>query len=230
MLIGYSMPSPSWAKSPMVVTLQLRQLDVPPGQRLLVRNLDWPAFERILTELGEHRASRIAYSHGILEIRIPTPEHEVDKELIGDIVKTLLDELEIDCECFGSTTFKQEAMNSGIEPDQCFYIQNHSQMRGKRRLDLSIDPPPDLAIEVDVTSKTQLDAYIRLGVPELWVYTQNQLKIYTLQAGKYESVTISPTFPELPMLDWVTDVLVQSANLGRSPVLRAFRKKVRQIS
>lgn len=214
----------------MVVTLQLRQLDVPPGQRLLVRNLDWPEFERILTELGEHRASRIAYNQGILEIRMPTPEHEVDKELIGDIVKTLLDELEIDCECFGSTTFKQEAMNSGIEPDQCFYIQNHAQMRGKRRLDLSIDPSPDLAIEVDVTSKTQIDAYINLGVPELWVYTQNQLKIYTLQAGQYESVTISPTFPELPILDWVTDVLVQSANLGRSPALRAFRKKVRQIA
>ena len=214
----------------MVVTLQLRQLDVPPGQRLLVRNLDWPEFERILTELGEHRASRIAYNQGILEIRMPTPEHEVDKELIGDIVKTLLDELEIDCECFGSTTFKQEAMNSGIEPDQCFYIQNHAQMRGKRRLDLSIDPSPDLAIEVDATSKTQIDAYINLGIPELLVYTQNQLKIYTLQAGQYESVTISPTFPELPILDWVTDVLVQSANLGRSPALRAFRKKVRQIA
>ena len=212
----------------MVVTLQLRQLDVPPGQRLLVRNLNWPEFERILTELGEHRASRIAYHQGILEIRMPA--HEVDKELIGDIVKTLLDELEIDCECFDSTTFKQEAMNSGIEPDQCFYIQNHAQMRGKRLLDLSIDPSPDLAIEVDVTSKTQIDAYINLGVPELWVYTQNQLKIYTLQAGQYESVTISPTFPELPILDWVTDVLVQSANLGRSPALRAFRKKVRQIA
>ncbi|NEQ53675.1 MAG: Uma2 family endonuclease [Leptolyngbya sp. SIO3F4] len=214
----------------MVVTLQLRQLDVPPGQRLLVRNLDWPEFESILTELGEHRASRIAYHQGILEIRMPTPEHEVDKELIGDIVKTLLDELEIDCECFGSTTFKQAAMNSGIEPDQCFYIQNHAQMRGKRRLDLTVDPPPDLAIEVDVTSKTQIDAYISLGVPELWVYTQNQLKIYTLQAGQYEPVTISPTFPESPILEWVAEVLVQSVNLGRSPALRAFQKKVRQIS
>ncbi|MEM9266207.1 MAG: Uma2 family endonuclease [Cyanobacteria bacterium P01_F01_bin.13] len=224
------MPNPSRANSPMVVTLQLRQLDVPPGQRLLVRNLDWSEFESILTELGEHRASRIAYNQGILEIRMPTPEHEVDKELIGDIVKTLLDELEIDCECFGSTTFKQAAMNSGIEPDQCFYIQNHAQMRGKRRLDLSIDPPPDLAIEVDVTSKTQIDAYISLGVPELWVYIQNQLKIYTLQAGQYEQVTISPTFPELPILDWIADVLVQSTNLGRSPALRAFRKKVREIA
>ena len=149
----------------MPVTLQLRQLSVPPGQRLLIQNLEWAEFESILEELGEHRSSRIAYSHGTLEIRMPTPEHEVDKELLGDLVKILLDELEIDCECFGSTTFKGEKMNSGIEPDQCFYIQNHARMRGKRRVDLSLDPPPDLAIEVDVTSKTQLEAYTALGVP-----------------------------------------------------------------
>jgi len=210
----------------MPVTLQLQQLSVPPGQRLLIRNLDWQKFERILEELGEHRSSRIAYSHGTLEIRMPTPEHEVDKELIGDIVKILLDELEIDCECFGSTTFKQENMDSGIEPDQCFYIQNQAQMRGKRRVDLSKDPPPDLAIEVDVTSKTQLDAYATLGVPELWRYEKNQLNIYILQAGIYQPVVISPTFPSLPILDFVAEVLEQSFLIGRSPALRAFRQKI----
>ncbi|NJO76739.1 MAG: Uma2 family endonuclease [Leptolyngbyaceae cyanobacterium RM1_406_9] len=212
-----------------MVTLQLRQLDVPPGQRLLIRNLDWQQFERILEELGETRSSRIAYSHGTLEIRMPTPEHEVDKELIGDLVKILLDELEIDCECFGSTTFKQENMDSGIEPDQCFYIQNQAQMRGKRRIDLTLDPPPDLTIEVDVTSKTQLDAYIALGVPELWRYEKNQLNIYTLQADLYQRVDVSPTFPALPILDWVADVLEQSVAIGRSPALRAFRKKIQTL-
>ncbi len=73
---------------------------------------------------------------------MPLPEHEVDKELIGDMVKILLEELEIDCECFGSTTFKREVMVSGIEPDQCFYIRNHEVMRGRRRIDLTVDPPP----------------------------------------------------------------------------------------
>lgn len=213
-----------------MVTLQLRQLDVPPGQRLLIRNLDWQQFERILEELGETRSSRIAYSHGRLEIRMPTPEHEVDKELIGDLVKILLDELEIDCECFGFTTFKQENMDSGIEPDQCFYIQNQAQMRGKRRIDLTLAPPPDLAIEVDVTSKTQLDAYAALGVPELWRYERNQLNIYTLQAGHYQLVDISPTFPTLPILDFVASVLEQSIAIARSPALRAFRKKIQTLN
>lgn len=212
-----------------MITLQLRQLDVPVGQRLLIRNLDWQQFEHILEELGEARSSRIAYSHGTLEIRMPSPEHEVDKELIGDLVKTLLDELEIDCECFGSTTFKQEAMASGIEPDQCFYIQNQAQMRGKRRIDLTVDPPPDLAIEVDVTSKTQIDAYAALGVPELWLYEKEQLNIYILQAGQYEAVRTSPTFSKVPILDWVREVLEQSIKIGRSPALRNFRKQIRQL-
>ncbi|MEM8807775.1 MAG: Uma2 family endonuclease [Cyanobacteria bacterium P01_G01_bin.38] len=131
-----------------MVTLQLQQLTVPLGQRLLVQHLSWQDFEQILEELGDHRAARIAYSHGTLEIRMPTPEHEVDKELIGDFVKMLLDGLEIDCECFGSTTFKRQNMDSGLEPHQCFYIQNHAQMRGKRRVDLTVDPPPNLAIEL----------------------------------------------------------------------------------
>ncbi len=210
-----------------MVTLQLRQLMVPPGQRLLIHDLNWSDFEAILDELGEKRASRIAYSDGILEIRMPLPEHEVDKELIGDLVKILLEELEIDCECFGSTTFKKKKANSGLEPDQCFYIKNHQQMRGKRRLDLTVDPPPDLAIEVDVTSKTQIEAYTRLGVPELWVYEDTELKIYLLQSGQYQASASSPTFPNVPILEWVSDVLAQSRELGRSPALRALRQKIR---
>ena len=210
-----------------MVTLQLRQLDIPPGQRLLIHDLNWSEFEAILDELGEKRPSRIAYLNGFLEIKMPLPEHEVDKELISDVIKILLEELEIDCECFGSTTFKNKEANSGLEPDQCFYIQNHQQMRGKRRLNLAIDPPPDLAIEVDVTSKTQLDAYTRLRVPELWVYQATELKIYVLQSGQYQHSAISPTFPQLPVLAWVSEVLEQSRAIGRSPALRAFRQKIK---
>ena len=212
-----------------MITLQLQQLDVPVGQRLLIQHLNWQQFEQILEELGEARSSRIAYSQGTLEIRMPSPEHEVDKELIGDLVKSLLDELEIDCECFGSTTFKQEAMESGIEPDQCFYICHQAQMRGKRRINLAVDPPPDLAIEVDVTSKTQLVAYAALGVPELWLYERGKLNIYILESGQYRATTTSSTFPELPILDWVTEVLEESITVGRSPALRNFRKQIRQL-
>ncbi|MBV9385603.1 MAG: Uma2 family endonuclease, partial [Chroococcidiopsidaceae cyanobacterium CP_BM_ER_R8_30] len=80
-----------------MVALQLRQLSVPPGQRLVIKDVTWQEFEAILEELDDHRAARIGYSKEILEIRMPSPEHEVDKELIGDMFKTLLEELEIDC-------------------------------------------------------------------------------------------------------------------------------------
>ena len=209
-----------------MVTLQLQQLDIPVGQRLRLHDINWDEFEAILMELGEHRASRVAYHQGILEIRMPTPEHEVDKELIGDLIKILLDELEIDCECFGSTPFKQTTMGSGIEPDQCFYIQNHLQMRGKRRVNLNVDPPPDLALEVDVTSKTQLDAYMALGVMELWIYDDGELKLYVLRSNQYEPVRLSPTFSELPIPSLVQELLEDSREKGRRAALKALRQKI----
>jgi Uma2 family endonuclease len=121
-------------------------------------------------------------------------------------------------------------MGYGIEPDECFYIQNHQVMVGKERIDLSVDPPPDLAIEVDVTSKTQMEGYISLGVPELWLCDRGELKIYTLQSGQYQSVSTSPTFPGLPILDLVAEVLTQSSAIGRSPALRTFRKQIRNLN
>lgn len=212
-----------------MVTLQLRQLMVYPGQRIQLRDVKWPEFEAILDELGDRRASRIAYSDGILEIRMPLPEHEVDKELIGDRVKILLEELDIDNECFGSTTFKRQDMATGIEPDQCFYIENHAVMIGKRRIDLTVDPPPDLAIEVDVTSKTGLDAYRSLGVPELWRLDNGQLRISVLQNGEYHDALVSPHFPQLPIAEGMQQFCDRSQTEGRSPALKAFRRWVRSF-
>ena len=109
--------------------LELRRLIVPPGQRVLLHEVSWQEFESILEELG-HRSARIAYDNGILEIMTPLPEHEDDKEIIGDLVKALLEELDIEFRSLGSTTYKNQAMLQGIEPDQCFYIQNESVIRG----------------------------------------------------------------------------------------------------
>ncbi|NEP62197.1 MAG: Uma2 family endonuclease [Symploca sp. SIO2G7] len=209
-----------------MVTLQLQQLNIPPGQRIILTDVNWSKFEEILQELGEKRANRVAYSQNKLEIRMPLPEHEFDKEIIGDMVKILLEELEIERECYGSTTFKRQDMAAGIEPDNCFYIQNYRSMIGKRRLDLTVDPPPDLAIEIDVTSKTQLSAYEALGVPELWQFYQGSLKINVLQAGEYVESSFSPTFPNLPIIEGVSQFVQMSLTEGSSAALRAFRKWV----
>ncbi|MFP5274073.1 Uma2 family endonuclease [Coleofasciculus sp.] len=211
-----------------MVTLQLKQLSLPLGQRIILTDVNWSKFVDILQELGEKRATRVAYYHNQLEIRMPLPEHEFDKEIIGDMVKILLEELEIDRECYGSTTFKRQDMAAGIEPDNCFYIQNHRLMIGKRRLDLTVDPPPDLAIEVDVTSKTQLSAYAALGVPELWQFSQGTLKINVLQAGDYVESSLSPTFENFPMIEGVSPFVQMSLTQGSSAALRAFREWIRE--
>lgn len=207
-----------------MVTLQLRQLSVPPGHRVIFHDVSWQEFEAILEELGAHRAARLAYSQGTLEIRMPLPKHEKAKVIIGNLVKILLDALEIDCEPFGSTTFKREDMAQGVEPDDSFYIQNYSLMVGKERIDLAVDPPPDLAIEVDVTSKTQLDAYKQLGVPELWRYDNGNLQIDIYQNGEYAKSDVSPTFPKLPILEIIPRFVEQSRVEGRSSALKAFKK------
>jgi Uma2 family endonuclease len=143
-------------------------------------------------------------------------------------VKILLEKLNIDCECFGSTTFKRQDMAQGIEPDDSFYIQNYATMIGKERVDLTIDPPPDLAIEVDITSRTQLSAYESLGVPELWRYEDRRLQISVLQDGTYVESDFSPTFPKLPIIEIISQYVEQSRTLGRSSALRAFRQWVRE--
>jgi Uma2 family endonuclease len=211
----------------MVVTFQLQQIDIQPGQHLILRQVSWKEFEAILEEMGEHRASRVAYYQGVLEIRMPLPEHETKKELISDFVKILLDELELDSQTFGSTTFKRKEMAAGIEPDNCFYIQNAALMIGKQRVNLSVDPPPDLAIEVDVTSKTQLDAYLTLAVPELWIYTEGKLQIFVLQQGEYLLTETSPIFGNLPVIGEILQFLQQSEILGDSAARRGFRQWVR---
>lgn len=213
-------------RSKAMVTLQLRQLVVQPGKNIQLQNVTWDEFEAILEELGDKRLSRIAYSDGILEIRMPLPEHEKVKVLVGDMLKILLEELDIDNECFGSSTFKRKDMTKGIEPDDCFYIENAAQMIGKNRLDLTLDPPPDLAIEVDVTSKTGLDAYQSLGVPELWRLDGGALQISVLQEGQYIDSEFSPHFPNWPLKTILPEFLERCQAQGRSQSLKAFRRWV----
>ena len=203
--------------------LELTQLKIKPGQQILLDRVSWEQFENILTELGDRRAARVSYSNGLLEIMVPLPEHEKAKEIIGDIIKLLLTERGIDYDALGSTTLKSEKMTQGIEPDACFYIQNQYLTIGKNRLDLSIDPPPDLAIEIDLTSRNQFDNYRSLGVPELWRYDKQGLQIYLLQAGEYIESVASPTFPDLPIVELVNNCIRQSRSIGSSQAIKELQ-------
>ena len=208
--------------------LELKRITVPPGQRVLLSDVSWQEFEAILEDLGEHRASRVAYDNGILEIMTPLPKHEINKELVSDLVKALLEELDIEFCTLGSTTFKNQEMLKGIEPDNCFYIQNEAAVRGKNRLDLTVDPPPDLALEIDVTSRTHPSIYEALGVPELWRFENGKLQINVLQVGKYIKCEYSPNFPTFPLIEAIPQYVNQYKTLGRNKTMRAFRAWVRE--
>jgi Uma2 family endonuclease len=207
--------------------LELNQLIVPPGHQLLLKDISWQMFEKILEELGETRAARVSYSKGMLEIMTPLPEHEADKVLIGDLIKALLEELDIEFWSLGSTTFKNEAMAQAVEADDCFYIQNEAVIRGKKRIDLSVDPPPDLAIEVDITSRTKFNNYEALRVPELWRYNGRKLQINVLQEGKYLESDTSYNFPNLPIGEVIHQYVEQSRIIGRNSTMKTFRNWVR---
>lgn len=209
-------------------SFELKQLTVLPGNTVQLKDISWQTYENILEEMGESYAARLAYYKRTLEIRMPLPKHERAKSIIGDLVKILLEELDIDCEPLGSTTFKRQDMESGVEPDECFYIKNAMAIRGKDRIDLTIDPPPDLAIEIDNTSSTSLNSYEALGVPELWRYDGRILQINVLQAGKYVEFTNSPTFPSFPLLEVIPQTLEQSKTIGRNAAVKGFRNWVRE--
>jgi Uma2 family endonuclease len=212
------------------VKFQIGQIEVLAGQRAILHGIAWNQFEKILQELGEHRTSRIAYYDGTLEIRKPLPEHERAKVLISNLLVILLDELDLEWESLGSSTFKNEKMLAGIEPDDCFYIKNYAAMIGKKRLDLTIDPPPDLAIKVDLTSKTQISAYEALGVPEIWRYQQGKLLINILRNGRYIESDTSLTFADLPVVEGISQFLERSNTMPMSAVRREFRQWLKQLS
>jgi Uma2 family endonuclease len=143
----------------------------PAEQRVVLHNISWETFNAILQELGENRAERLAYNEGYLEIMTPLGEHENSNRFIDDLMRILADELNLNLKKFGSLTLKRDDMRRGVEPDSCYYIQNEPVVRGKKDIDLKYDPPPDLVIEIDITSSS-LDKhpiYAALGVPEIWL-------------------------------------------------------------
>lgn len=208
--------------------LELNQLIIPPGHQLLMKDISWSKYQSILAELGENRNYRISYSQGVLEIMAPLPEHEVSKKIIGNLVEIILEELDIEFWSLGSTTFDKEIMEAGVEPDDCFYIENEAKVRGKDRINLEIDPPPDLAIEIDITSRTRFNNYQALKVPELWRWNGNRLEVNVLVDGIYVQTEQSRNFPNLPITQVIPEYFLRSKTDGRNATMKAFRQWIRQ--
>jgi Uma2 family endonuclease len=196
----------------------------------VLHNITWEQYEKFLDDLGDRPLTRIAYDNGTLEIMTPLPEHEFFKEAISIAVQDAAEELEIDYESYGSTTWRKQIKLAGAEPDNCFYFQNEAIVRGRTDLDLSGgDPPPDLVLEIDMTSKSldRFPIYARLGVPEIWSYDSGVLAIYHLQEGKYLRTQVSLALPQLPIQE-LPQLIEAHRKAGRRSLRRAVREWAKQ--
>lgn len=201
----------------------------PAEQRTVLQNITWETFEALLRDTGEDRGSRFAYDCGVLEIMTPLFEHENPKSNFGNFIIALAEELGIEIRSAGSTTLKRKISKRGIEPDTCYYIQNELAIRGKQTLDLENDPPPDLAIEIDITSSSvnKLGIYSALGVIELWRYDGQNLKFYQLVEGQYVECKLSIAFPIVSVSE-ISRFIEQSKSIGEIALLKSFRAWVRE--
>jgi Uma2 family endonuclease len=202
----------------------------PISQRVILPNISWDTFETILIEMGDNRITRVAYDGEALEIMTPLMPHEHNKRLIEKLIDTLAEELSLNIKSIGSTTCKREDIKRGVEPDSGFYIANEPIMRTRKTLDLTLDPPPDLVIEVDYTSSSvdRLSIYQALGVPEVWRYDEPVMLIYQLRGDKYFPCNNSPTFANLSLTDEIPKFIAASFNLGEIAMIREFRTWVKQ--
>lgn len=168
-----------------------------PEQRVILHNVGWETYETLREEREERRSPRFFYDRGELEILSPSAEHESTSDVIASLIKELAVALGIDVYAAGSTTFARQDLAGGFEPDECFYFGEKARLvRGTSRIDLDAgDPPPDLVVEVDLTSPSlaKLPVYARVGVQELWRYADGRLEILGLgESGEgYEPLTRS---------------------------------------
>jgi Uma2 family endonuclease len=197
-------------------------------QRIILQNISWHTFKTMLTEMGDNRATRLAYDSGTVEIMTPLMPHENSNRLIEVFVGVLCEELGLEVKRTGSLTLTRDDLERGGEPDSSYYIQNEALVRGKENIDLASDPPPDLVLEVEY-SRSKIDKlilYASMGIPEFWRYNGNILRIYQLQSGQYVESSQSLTFAPV-LVNEIPRFLIESRNVGEITCTRNFRNWVK---
>lgn len=196
--------------------------------RVILQHISWQTYQSLIRDLEQEPALRLTYDRGTLEIRMPLAPYESAKKLLGRLIEAATEELGLEIRSLGSRTCDRPDLAKGLEPDQCYYIQNEAQVRGVTQIDLTQFPPPDLAVEVDITSSSldRLSIYADLKVPEVWRYDGQSLTIHTLQDGVYEvsdrSIALSPLTAEN-----IEQFLELQSTTGENHLIKQFRQWLR---
>jgi Uma2 family endonuclease len=192
-------------------------------------DIDWETYTRLLRVFAERQRFRLTYDRGTLEIMSPLWQHEEPAKLLGRFVDVLTEEGNLPCRLGGSVTLRRRRRRRGLEPDNCYWIASTPLLQGKRQLDLRVDPPPDLAIEVDVTSSSldRMSIYAALGVPEVWRFSTGGIAFHLLESGVYQVRPNSLSFPQLNSVDLVPFLALWGQS-DDTTIVRQFREWVRQ--
>jgi Uma2 family endonuclease len=202
----------------------------PAGQRLVLYGVSWPEYGRLLRAFGERPAVRLTYDRGALEVMTLSFEHESLVRFFNLLILALTLELGLPLKGGGSTTFRRRRQRRGLEPDECYWIASEPLVRGKDKLDLRRDPPPDLALEVDVSYSTldRMAIYAVLRVPEVWRYDGQTLSFHILGAGgAYTVVPQSRAMPPVTSAD-LAALLALRGTADETALFRHFQLWARQ--
>lgn len=166
-------------------------------QKVILYGVSWETYQRLVDE-HHGRGTRFTYNAGDLEIKVLSARHERPSRSLEYLVNILAEELDLDVVQVGSTTFQREDLKKGFEPDSSHYFTLARELEG-RELDPATDPPPDLIIEVDVTSPSlpRFPIYAAFGVPEIWRYDGKNVAMYRLEGGRYVEMSSSIAIPPL---------------------------------
>ncbi len=199
-----------------------------PGQQVILYNVSWETYERLLREHDGNSSTHFSYDQGKLEIIVLSAKHERKSRVLSHLVSILAEELEMDIVAFGSTTFQRPDLQKGFEPDGCFYVTNEAEMRNKLEIDLTVDPAPDLIIEIDITSPSlnKFPIFAALGIQEIWRYDGETVRIWCLAASSYQEAMQSSLFP-LATGATLTEFLEIEPGMRRTEWLRRVRTWIR---
>ena len=196
-----------------------------PENPTLLMGIRWETYQALLLDLAENPSKKLTYDQGALEIITPLPEYEINKGFLGRLVQTTTELLGLEISILGSTTLSRKDLQKGVEPDECYYITDKELVRGKIKFDFNHDPPPDLAIEIDITSSSldRLTIYAALGIQEIWRFDGENLFIYCLQYGNYQEQEKSNVLPILSR-SVILNFLIRRGEKGENVLLREFRE------
>lgn len=197
-------------------------------RKVVIHNVRWETYERLLAEQESSSAPRFTYDRGELEIMSPSTEHEEYNRTIALLVELFAGEVGLDVRNVGSMTFRREDLERGFEPDSCFYLQNEERVRDKTQIDLAVDPPPDLVVEVDITgpSLNKLPIYAQVGVPEVWRYDGGRLQILRLEPTGYAAAPASVSLPSLTS-SVLSELFEESKDTKRGVWIRRVQERAR---